>query len=211
VERGTRNAFSIIVIDRKSGERTVLHRREKELDFRISELDEREICSGKIMHLDGYDSASLDVARYCKRKNIPVCADLDTVVANCGLLLENIDFLIVSSNFPSEFTGISSQEDSFLKLRQSFGGFLAMTLGSQGARAWIGDQCIQFPALSISALDTTGSGDIFHGAFIFGLLENWPLSKIMGFANAAASLSCMHLGARAGIRPLPEILQHLQK
>ena len=181
------------------------------MDFRKSELDEKKICSGKILHLDGYDSASLDVARYCRRKDIPVCADLDTVTANCELLLEKVDFLIVSSNFPSEFTGISNQEDAFLKLRQSFNGFLAMTLGSQGAQAWIGDQCIRFPTLSISAVDTTGSGDIFHGAFIFGLIKNWPLNKIMSFANVAASLSCMHLGARAGIRPLSEILQYTKK
>ena len=86
-----------------------------------------------------------------------------------------------------------------------------MTLGARGAAAWIGDDCTYFPGLNIDAVDTTGAGDIFHGAFIFGLLQNWPLVKIMGFANTAAGLSCLHLGARSGILPLSEILQYMEE
>ena len=64
----------------------------------------------------------------------------------------------------------------------------------------------RFPAFKVHAVDTTGAGDIFHGAFIYGLLHNWPLDRIMTFANAAAGLNCTHLGARGGIPPLGEIL-----
>jgi sugar/nucleoside kinase (ribokinase family) len=163
-----------------------------------------------MLHLDGYDPMALNAAICCQDKNIPVCADLDAVVPNCGLLLENIDFLVVSSNFPSEFTGIPDPQASFEALGQSFNGFLAMTLGARGAAAWVGGRCLRFPGIKVSAVDTTGAGDIFHGAFIFGLLQNWTLGKIMGFANAAAGLSCLKLGARAGIRPLSEILQYME-
>ncbi len=209
VEQGARNSFSIILIDQKSGERTVLCRRDEELNFRESELKEDEVCGGRILHLDGYDSMALNAAVCCQRSSIPVCADLDAVVPQCRPLLENIDFLIVSSNFPSDFTRISDPEDSFKALRQCFEGFLAMTLGARGAAAWVGDQCIHFPGISVNPVDTTGAGDIFHGAFIFGLFQNWSLEKIMGFANTAAGLSCLHLGARNGIRPLPEILKYM--
>ena len=82
-----------------------------------------------------------------------------------------------------------------------------MTLGAGGAMAWVKDRPVRFPALQVSPVDTTGAGDIFHGGFIYGLLRNWPLERIMSFANAAAGLSCLHLGARSGIRPLSEILQ----
>jgi len=209
IEKGIRNSFSVIIIDQKSGERTVLYQRDKGLDFRNSELNEEIICSGKVLHLDGYDRASIEAARFCQRNGIAVCADLDTVVPNCDALLECVDFLIVSSNFPSEFTGITNRDDAFLKLRNSYDGFLAMTLGNRGCQAWMGGQCIHFPAQLINAVDTTGSGDIFHGAFIFGLLENWSIGKIMAFSNAAAGLSCLHLGARSGIRPLSEILNYI--
>jgi sulfofructose kinase len=211
VEKGVQSQMSVITIDRRNGERTVLCHRDGGLDFKESELDEESVCAGRILHLDGYDSASLTAATWCQQKNIPVCIDLDTVVRNCDALLEKTDFLIVSSNFASEFTGIADPEASFRALRRCFGGFLVMTLGAEGAQAWVGDQCISFPGLKIRALDTTGAGDVFHGAFIYGLLSNWPLDKIMNFANAAAGLSCMYLGARAGIRPLHEILQNIDK
>jgi len=209
VTQEARNPFSVILIDQRNGERTVLCRRDKGLDFLESELNEEDVCSGRILHLDGYDNSALNAAICCQKRHIPVCADLDAVVPNCSSLLENIDFLIVSSNFASEFTGIPHPEASFRALRQSFDGFLAMTLGARGAAAWVGDQCMYFPGLDVSAVDTTGAGDIFHGAFIFGLLQNWPLFKAMRFANTAAGLSCMHLGARAGIQPLPKILQYM--
>ena len=211
VERGARNSFSVILVDQRNGERTVLCRREKGLDFRESELNEEDLCSGRVFFLDGYDAMALNAAACCQKRQIPVCADLDAVVPNCRLLLENIDFLIVSSNFPSEFTGISDPRASFEALRQSFDGFLAMTLGAQGVDAWAGGQCIRFPGIHVNAVDTTGAGDVFHGAFIFGLLQNWALEKIMSFANTAAGLSCMKLGARAGIRPLSEILHYMEK
>jgi sugar/nucleoside kinase (ribokinase family) len=73
--------------------------------------------------------------------------------------------------------------------------------------AVVGDDCLRFPAFKVHAVDTTGAGDIFHGSFIYGLLHNWPLERIMSFSNAAAGLNCTHLGARAGIPPLGEILQ----
>ena len=211
VEQGARNQHAIIIIDQRSGERTILCERDSRLDFVESELDEEAVCAGRILHLDGYDSGSLSAAMWCQQRGIPVCIDLDKVVPNCQELLEKIDFLIVSSNFCSDFTGIADPAGSFQALRQCFNGFLAVTLGAQGAMAWVGDRCVTFPGLKVNAVDTTGAGDIFHGAFIYGLLQNWPLRKIMGFANAAAGRSCMHLGARAGIRSYSEILQYLDE
>jgi sugar/nucleoside kinase (ribokinase family) len=211
IEKGARNQFSIIIVDRQSGERTVLCKRDSRLDFTEQELSEEAICAGKILHLDGNDPASLRAATWCQKHEIPVCIDLDQVTPNCKELIEQIDFLIVSSGFSSDYTGISDPIESFHALRRKFNGFLAMTMGCDGAMAWVGDRCIQFPKLLVKAIDTTGAGDIFHGAFIYGLLQNWPLNKIMGFANAAAGLSCTHVGAQQGIRSLSEILRHMER
>jgi sulfofructose kinase len=211
IEESARNQFSIIIIDQQSGERTVLCQRDSRLDFKEQELNEDAVCAGKILHLDGNDPASLRAASWCQKHQIPVCIDLDKVVPNCTALIEQIDFLIVNSSFSSEYTGISDPIESFCSLRRKFNGFLAMTQGSNGAMAWVGDRCIQFPGLPVKAIDTTGAGDVFHGAFIYGLFQNWPLNKMMAFANAAAGLSCTYLGAQQGIRSLSEIMQHIDK
>jgi len=135
-----------------------------------------------------------------------VVIDLDKAVPRSAELISNVDFLITSASFPPEFTGIADPIESLLALRKHCDGFLAVTLGAQGAMAVINDECERFPAFKVQAVDTTGAGDIFHGAFIYGLLRNWTVEGIMTFANAAAALNCTHLGARGGIPSLSEIL-----
>lgn len=211
VAENAKNQFAVIIIEQESGERTVLSQREAGLNFKPSELKPEEVCSGKILHLDGYDmESSIAAASWCRKRGIPVSIDIDKAFPGCHKLIENIDFLVASSNFPSEFTGIVDPLRAFKELGKSFEGFLAVTLGAEGAMAWVGDDCVVFPAFRVPALDTTGSGDIFHGGFLYGMLQNWPLARIMQFANTAAGLSCQYLGARSGIRPLSEILQILE-
>lgn len=207
VERGARNQYAFIIIDKASGERTILWERDRRLSFRQEELCRADICSGRVLHLDGHDyEAAIQAARWAREEGIPVVIDLDKAVPRSAELIANVDFLITSANFPPEFTGIDDPIESLLALRKHCDGFLAVTLGAQGAMAVIGDRCERFPAFKVHAVDTTGAGDIFHGAFIYGLLRNWPLDRIMTFANAAAGLNCTHLGARGGIPPLREIL-----
>jgi sugar/nucleoside kinase (ribokinase family) len=208
VEPGARNQYAFIIIDKNNGERTILWERDRRLSFRDSELKKEDVVAGRVLHLDGHDhDAALRAARWAQEAGVPVVIDLDKVVPNSAELIANVDFLITSSNFPPDFTGIADPIQSLLALREHCAGFLAVTLGVQGAMAVVGNECIRFPAFKVHAVDTTGAGDIFHGGFIYGLLQNWPLEQIMSFANAAAGLNCTHLGARAGIPPLSEILQ----
>ncbi len=210
VAHGARNQYAFIIIDRQSGERTILWERDPRLSFEHSELKREDICAGRILYIDGHDEpAALTAAAWAQAEGIPVIVDLDKVVPRCDELLPNIDFLIVSSNFAPEFTGISDPIESLMALRRSCDGFLGVTLGARGAMAVIGDSCIRFPGFKVRAVDTTGAGDIFHGAFAYGLLRNWPLEEIMTFANAAAALNCTRLGARNAMPSLQEIRQFI--
>jgi sugar/nucleoside kinase (ribokinase family) len=208
IEPGARNQYAVIIIDRGSGERTILWERDPRLGFRESELRREDVCVARVLHLDGHDhDAALRAATWAEESGIPVVIDLDKVVPRAAELIGKVDFLIASSNFPPEFTGIDDPIAALRALRAHCRGFLAVTLGARGALALVGDDCIRFPAFKVHAVDTTGAGDVFHGGFIYGLLQNWSLERIMGFANAAAGLNCTHLGARARIPPLDEILE----
>jgi sulfofructose kinase len=208
VEEGARNHCSFIMVDQKSGERTILWDRDQRLNFRNDELKRSDVCAGSVLLLDGDDhEAALKCALWAQEAGIPVVIDLDHVVPNSEELLPLVDFLIVSANFPTEFTGLTDPEGALLAMARRFRGFVAATIGAQGAMAALGDGCIHFPGFPVRAVDTTGAGDVFHGGFIYGLLQNWPLHRIMAFANAAAALNCTLLGARAGIASPSDILQ----
>jgi sulfofructose kinase len=202
----SRNHHSLILLDRSSGERTILWERDERLNYRDGELVREDVCAGKLLLLDQSDpEASLRAARWARDEGIPVMADLDHALPGSMNLVPLIDFLVVSENFPAEFTGESGTAAALLAMRRSCRGFLAATLGSKGAIAVVGDRCAAFPACEVEAVDTTGAGDAFHGAVIYGLFRNWPLKQIMSFANAAAGLACTRLGAREGLPSLAEI------
>jgi sulfofructose kinase len=117
-----------------------------------------------------------------------------------------VDYLISSRTFPAKLVGGDDPLILLPFLARKFGSRLvAVTLGREGVLAWAESRFHYCPAIRVPTLDTTGAGDIFHGGFIYGLLQSWPLDRILDFACAAAALNCTALGARAGIGSLAEI------
>ena len=74
-----------------------------------------------------------------------------------------------------------------------------MTLGRDGSLVYTGGRFYYSPGFVVETVDTTGAGDIFHGAFAYGLLEGWGIERILEFSNAMAGLNCTRVGARGGI------------
>ena len=68
------------------------------------------------------------------------------------------------------------------------------------------DEIIEVPGARVKPVDTTGAGDVFHGAFAYALFQDWTVWRCLEFANVAAALSCTRLGARSGIPRLDESL-----
>jgi sulfofructose kinase len=203
---GGSSAQSLILVD-GGGERTVLIRRDDRLILQPAELQREWIENARALHVDGYDTAAATLAaRWAREAGIPVIADLDELYPGVDDLLENIDYLIVSRDFPSRLMSEPDLEKSLQKMQRRYRCLLtAATLGPDGVVAWDGKNFHSTPAYRVPAVDTTGAGDIFHAGFIYGLLQGWSLDRQLDFACAAAALNCMSVGARGGIQPLEAI------
>ncbi len=205
IEPEASNQFAIIIVDGLSGERTILWDRDEKLMYGSGELRKEEICSGRLLHLDGHDiRAAIQCAKWAKEEGIPTMIDIDKVEPLTSELIREIDFVITSSRFPSLFTGIPDREKALLELQKTASGFVCATLGDQGAMALIEGEILHVEGFKVRGVDTTGAGDVFHAGFIFGLLQNWEAEDILTFANAAAALKCRDLGGRRGIPTLEE-------
>jgi sugar/nucleoside kinase (ribokinase family) len=212
VESQASNQFATIIVDGTSGDRTILWDRDDRLMYRDGELRKEDVCSGKILHLDGHDiRAALQCARWAREEHIPVILDVDKVELLTSELIEEIDFVVTSSRFPTLFTGISDREKAFLELQKHTSGFLCTTLGFEGAMALVEGEILYVKGFKTDVVDTTGAGDVFHAGFIYGLLQNWDLGKILQFANAVAALKCRELGGRKGIPTLRETREFLSR
>lgn len=197
---GCASQQSLILVD-GDGERTVLWRRDERLALRPSDLDREWIVHARALHVDGYDTAAATVAAgWAREAGVPVVADLDELYVGVEDLLRNIDYLIVSRDFPCRLMGETDLERALVGMQSRYGSRLAAaTLGHDGVLAWDGRQFHYTPAYRVPVVDTTGAGDIFHAGFIYGLVQGWPLDRQLEFACAAAALNCKGVGARGGI------------
>ena len=202
----TPNQFGHILVDQATGERTVFWDRHPRLAVNPQELTQTSITSARVLLLDGCDvEACLRAARWARRARVLVVADLDTVYKKVESLLPYIDYLIASTKFLPTLTG---QADPFRVLT-----YMAtehkmkapgMTLGRHGALVYHAGRFHYSPGFVVETVDTTGAGDVFHGAFIYGLLAGWQIPRILEFANAMAALNCTVLGARGAIKTQAE-------
>jgi sugar/nucleoside kinase (ribokinase family) len=197
---------SLILVDH-DGERTVLCRRDERLVLRPEELQREWIVNARALHVDGYDTAAaIRAARWAREAGVPVVADLDEIYPGVEELIENIDYLIVSRDFPCRLMKETNLKAALQQMQQRYGCLLtAGTLGPDGVLAWDGKDFHYSSAYCVPVVDTTGAGDIFHAGFIYGLLQGWPLDRQLDFSCAAAALNCMANGARGGIQSVDTI------
>lgn len=207
----TSSAQSIILVD-GSGERTVLLKRDERLSLHPKDLRRAWIAGSRALHVDGFDTAAAtQSAMWAREDGIPVIADLDEIYPGVEHLLPLIDHLIVSRDFPARLTGEADLEKALKRMRADYGSRItAATLGHDGVLAWDGKEFHYRPAYLVPVVDTTGAGDMFHAAYIYGLLAGWQLDRQLDFACAAAALNCTASGARGGIRTVDAIEDLMQ-
>jgi sulfofructose kinase len=203
---------STILVD-KLGERTGLCRKDDRLILQPEEIEREWVTNARALLVDGHDTAAAtQAAQWAREAGIPVVADLDEPYEGVDALLERIDCLIVSRDFPLRLMKEQDLHEALRKMHVRYGCKLtAATLGENGVLAWDGSQFHYSAAYQVPVVDTTGAGDIFHAGFLYGLLQGWPLQQQLDFACAAAAKNCTREGARGGIGPVEEIEAMMNK
>jgi sulfofructose kinase len=204
---GSASQTSFILVDDRSGERTILWKRDTRIAIAPADLRRHWLKGCRALLVDGHDTAaSTQAARWARQENIPVFADLDNLYRGVKGLLKFVNFPITSKDFPKRLTGELDLLRSAPQIHSKFKCSLTtVTLGKLGALAWNGERFFLVPGFKVRAIDTTGAGDVFHAGFIYGFLRGWRIEVILEFSNAAAALNCTASGARGRIASLAEI------
>ena len=198
---------SYILVHRPTGERTILYNRDERLGLLSEDLRRDWIAASRLLHVDGHNAVPAALAaRWARDAGAVVTADLDHIYPGIEELLHLVDYPVSSRSFPMTWTGESDLFRALKIVRARYGNRLVCaTLGSDGALAWDGSRFWYSPAFRVNTADATGAGDIFHAAFAYGILQNWPIDRLLDFSCAAAGLNCTMVGARGGIKPIEEI------
>lgn len=208
----TQTAF--IVIDARSGERTIIWDRDERLSYGPDEAPLQLAARGRVLHLDAHDPPACAVlARAARHAGTIVTADIDNIYDGLPDLLPLIDVLITSSEFPYRLMGISDLPASLIEAKARFGcAIVGATLGARGAIVLCEGEFIESPAFEVpgGCRDTTGAGDAFHAGFIYGMLQAEDLESCMKLGNAVAALKCRRLGGRAALPNVEELREFLR-
>ena len=206
IRAGCPNQSAYIVIDQSTGERTIFWHRPDCLTIDPARITPEKIVCARMLHVDGHDTPAVAcAARIARDHGIPVSVDVDNVYPGFDQVLACVDYLVGSTEFPARWTG---ERDLFLALERIQNEYgmrvAAMTLGPHGALAREGERFIYSPGFLVNCADTTGAGDVFHGAFCYSVLKGASVLDALEFSNAMAALNCTKLGARGGIATAAE-------
>lgn len=197
----------LILVEQDTGRRAMFcHRRAPITGLVLEEADRAIIHSARALHLDGqFTPAAIQAAHWAREAYVKVCFDGNHPRPGLDELLPLVDWLVVAESFPAAYTGLSNPEEAARGLLSTGAELLVITQGEQGCQVWTTEDHFQVPGFDVTALDTTGAGDAFHGALIHGMLQGWELHQVASFANAVAAINCQTLGGRRGLPTLSQV------
>ena len=165
----------------------------------------------QVILFDGHEpEVSLALMQTIKGRGISTVLDAGSVHRGTLDLLEQVDYVVASQKFARQYTGKADPQQAALKLGQP-GSAVVITLGEAGLVWKTADSTGALPAFSVDAVDTTGAGDAFHGAFAAGLASGKPWKDLLTYASAVGALCCTRYGARPAVPTAKEVCGFLKK
>ncbi len=159
----------------------------------------------KVALFDGHEPyVSCRWLGHFRRQGSATVLDAGSLHPGTQQLMFEVDYLIASRKFAAQWLGQDDPERA-LQALAARSPAVVITLGEAGLIWQRGNERGALPAFPVQAVDTTGAGDIFHGAFAAALVAQLEWLDALRFAAASAALSCTKLGARPAIPRLTEV------
>ena len=203
--------FAFCIVSKLSGKRTIFWSQKGVPEMGADDVRREQIRAARCLHVDGFDmTAALRAAEWAREDEVKVVVDAEILWPRSRDLLDRCDYIVASEDFASGYTGKGHFIDAAHALYDEQSAHdrvkvVIVTAGVRGSYCIWADGTFRCPAFKAEVVDTTGCGDVFHGAFNYGLARGWDLERIVGFGSAVAALKCRALGGRAGIPSLSEV------
>lgn len=203
-QHSTKN--NIILVNQKDVTRTIIH--DKTSHEPIQHLPKEIIQNADVIVMDRHEPLAFEEVLRLKRKETPIILDPSTEISEKTMrMFKSIDYIILPIEAFNKF-GIKGTIEN--KLHQVFLVYqkpIIATAGSVGSIVYTGRQITIIPSFKINPIDVLGAGDVFRGGFVFGLLNKWPIEKIVEFSNLVAALQCTRIGNGTAIPSSVDIIR----
>jgi len=181
-------------------------------------LDREAITAAQLLHLDiMFPQAALQAAEWMQAAGKPVLLDASkvdpggTVPEGKRALVPHVDYLVCGSGFAQAVSGLDDLDAACRALLKLGPKVVTQTLGEEGSYTVTSEgESFSVPAFPTQVVDTTGAGDVFHGAYSVGLVRGWPLEAIVRFATAVSALKCQAKGGQRAAPRLDAVIAFLE-
>jgi sugar/nucleoside kinase (ribokinase family) len=205
----TQTGFAHVWIENSTGRRTISCKR-PDKEFELTTQDREILKKATVLHLDGWpEQASQEAARIVKQNGGLVVLDTGSLKPATKPLLPLVDILNCPKHFPEQLFGEPDPLKAGQELLKNGHQIITITQGNNGAHLFTQDSHHFIPSIQVTAVDTTGAGDVFCGGLIHAILDKQSPEKAVQFASVTAALKCKKMGNREAIPSMDEIKKHL--
>ena len=164
----------------------------------------------KVLLIDhGTGNSGYETALKAKQNGISVIIDAERMEHGIKELLCISDHIVVGQKFAALYSGTNKDIDMLNSIRERDSQVVIITKGENGLIGSDSSGTFILEAFKVNAVDTTGCGDVFHGAYALGIARGWNIKQSCLFASGAAAMSSMKVGGREGIPDYNQLIEFL--
>jgi sulfofructose kinase len=209
---GGRTGICFVMVKMGKGERSFVVSQQRNLFVDLSTLNLERIKKARVVLTDStWIEAAQQAAHFAKAHGIPVVADIHDHSQTSLDLLSLADYAIIPRQLANVLAPKGDYSAALKELKARNVKYPVITLGKDGCTYLYQDKIFRQPAFQVDVVDTTGAGDVFHGAFCYALLRGLALPESVTLASAVAAMACTKLGGRTGIPTYEQTIQFMKE
>lgn len=212
IKSGYRSFTSVIWLAKDNATRTCVFDKGNLPPLELNAEQKQAIVNGQILMIDGNEmDAAEEGCKVAKASNTKVLYDCGGLYEGVERLLKLTDVMIPSEEFSLGHTGCDNVQDAAIQLYESYHPeVVVITCGKEGGIVYDGNEVVKYPAFLVDAVDTNGSGDVFHGAFAAAMIKGYSYMECCLFASATSAIKCTGIGARESVPNEETVLEFLK-
>lgn len=198
---GYRSFTSFIWLAKDTATRTLVFDKGNLPPLQLSEKQKQAIIDSEILMVDGNEmNAAEEACKVARENNTKVLYDCGGLYDGVERILKFTDVMIPSEEFALGHTGCDNVSDAAKRLYELYHPeVVVITCGKEGGLIYDGATSVSYPAFVVEAVDTNGSGDVFHGAFAAAIVKGYSYMNCCLFASATSAIKCTGIGARESV------------
>lgn len=207
-DEGAISPSCFIFVEEKSSQKKVYYTQGNISGLAPEELPASLLDGIDLLLVDGTQpEAQASLMAQARQRGVMTMLDADRRLLRLDPLIEHADIVVASERYISQMTGEGTLERMAHALLERGPSRVVITLGNEGSVAMDAHSqaLVREAAYDVEVFDTTGVGDVFHGALVYSTLKRWPLDYALRFGNTVAGLACTSLGGRSRIASLDEL------